>query len=137
MLQSLFLKIQIGTYFVINMCALFSHKKFPHFLKKKIFFFKENMILVGCWKVNFRVLAPTSIYGTTLSNCDNALNSPWTSNIFTDAESQQAGLFQSVKTLGGYRILSMLLQFESLDAILKAQGVIFQANLFYNKKKFP
>ena len=43
-------------YFVLN-------KKIPHFLQTKRFF-KENMILVGSWKVelDFRVLAPTSIY---------------------------------------------------------------------------
>ena len=63
MLQSLFLKIPNCTYFVINMCALFSHKFFLHFLKKK-FFFLENMILVESLKVelDFRVLAPNSIY---------------------------------------------------------------------------
>ena len=46
------------------MCALFSPNKFPCFLKKKTQFFKENMILVGSWKVEleFRVLAPTSMY---------------------------------------------------------------------------
>ena len=37
MLQSLFLKISICTYFVINMCALFSQKKSPHLLQKNTF----------------------------------------------------------------------------------------------------
>ena len=38
-------------------------KKIPTFSAKKIFF-KENVILVGSWKVelDFRVLAPTSMY---------------------------------------------------------------------------
>ena len=44
------------------MCALFSQKKVQNFFQKNVFF-KENMILVGSWKVelDFRVLAPTSI----------------------------------------------------------------------------
>ena len=62
MLQSLFLKIPICTYFVINFCALLCPKK-CHIMSEKMFFY-ENMILVGNWKVelDFRVLAPTSIY---------------------------------------------------------------------------
>ena len=49
---------------------LYSPKKIPTFSQKKRCF-KENMILVGSWKVelDFRVLAPTSIYrGLVCSN---------------------------------------------------------------------
>ena len=62
MLQSPFPKILICTYFVINLSSLFSQKKFSRFLQKNVYF-KENMILVGNWKVelDFRVLAPTSM----------------------------------------------------------------------------
>ena len=42
MLQSLFSKISIHTYFVINMCALFSRKNIPHFLKKKRFILRKH-----------------------------------------------------------------------------------------------
>ena len=50
------------TYFGINMCALFS-KKNSYIFFKKMFYFKENMILVESLKVelDLRVLAPTSI----------------------------------------------------------------------------
>ena len=46
------------------MCALFSQKNLTFSFKKC--FFQVNMILVGNWKVelDFRVLAPTSIYVT-------------------------------------------------------------------------
>ena len=42
MIQSLFLKTSICTYFVITMCALFSQKKFPHFLQKKMYFLRKQ-----------------------------------------------------------------------------------------------
>ena len=48
---------------------LCSPKKIPTFSFLKTFFLKENVILVGNWKVelDFRVLAPISIYEINLT----------------------------------------------------------------------
>ena len=42
-----FFLTSICTYFVISMCALFSQKKFPHFLKKNFFLRKHDF----SWKL--------------------------------------------------------------------------------------
>ena len=79
MLQSLLKEISIGTYFAIKMCALFFQKKIQHFLQKNVFFLKENMILVGSWKVElvFKVLAPTSMYEFTMCGIFLTFASPF------------------------------------------------------------